>query len=192
MKRIVGLALLPGLLVAGLWWSLATRGAKADLADQREQLAQVTTELGGARAAAAAAAAASPVDPVVEAARLAALTVSVPASADFGSFYAATDGIARAAGVTITANEPLPQATAVDNPASATAGTGDAAATLEGIVFHQAVNGERARLLDYIGALATLERLVRVDDVTMTSEGNGMATLALTLRIFTTAPAAPA
>lgn len=186
----------------GAWYALYWMPRSNDLASARQAteaatdaLAVVQTQLTNAKK--------NPIDPSKVAAQLASARAALPATSDLAGYLEANETAASAAQVSIVEVTPAkpvggPVAAAASADAAAT-GTpspgGDAGARaasdvdrITTIAVHQVVRGERARLVDYLGRLQTMSRLVVIDTVDLTTEDASTASMTIDLRVFSLAP----
>ena len=174
-SRVVVIA--PAVLVVAGWYGALYRPGQVAISADREATAVARQQLVAAKTTAG-----SKADPATLEAQLATLRRAVPPDADLGGFFSALNEAATQAGVKLidtTPAAPEPSAVGGAAPGGATAGT------VRSVGIHQVARGERARLVDYLGKLSKLDRVVVVDDVTLTSEDANTSSLTLEMRIFT-------
>ncbi|MGD9795385.1 MAG: hypothetical protein AB7V43_18105, partial [Acidimicrobiia bacterium] len=202
MKRSATMAAVVVVALAGAWYALYWMPRTNEVAEAHQATAAATdaltmvqTQLTNAKK--------NPVDPSKVAAQLAAARASLPATSDLAGYLEANEAAASAAQVSIVevtpakpVGGPVATGTAADESAAGTPSPGaDAAAQsasgvdrITTIAVHQVVRGERARLIDYVGRLQSMSRLVVIDAVNLTTEDASTASLTIELRVFSLAP----
>jgi Tfp pilus assembly protein PilO len=169
----------PAVLAVALWYAAIYQPAKTAMTQDHQAITAARQQLQIASVNPPA----TP-DPAALDAQLERLRSAVPSEIDLGTFFTSVNEAAAQAGVKLLDTTPAaPQSPATE------AGTVDPAAPAPAapaisIGIHQVARGERARLVDYLSKLTALDRLVVVDDVTLTTEDASTSSLTIEMRIF--------
>jgi Tfp pilus assembly protein PilO len=166
-RRFVLLAL-PPLAVVLAAWLLLWSPRSQELADQQARVAELQNQqaLLGRRVDRARAFAAED-----RAAELDVARAALPPDPDLGGFVTEHQDMARDAGVEVMSVAPIP----LDD---------DDTSELGEVEVSMTVLGERARVVDYTRQLTELSRLTEVEDVTLTTEGDGRTSADVRVTVY--------